>query len=214
MALTSISINDFLQKKWKWKSPILISPPEELHKNWVIFPEKINGKYAILHRIIPNIEVAYLDDLDFNQDPFIHSLHLSTPQKNNNSGKCWDKQIRGPGAPPLKTKEGWLLFYHAMDHDWSKYKVGVMLLDINDPTKILHRAKNPVLVPDELYENNGFKSGIVFVSGAVIKDENLLIYYGCSDSYVSVAYANLNIFLEALEKDVEPKLKVKMLKQK
>ena len=58
------------------------------------------------------------------------------------------------------------------------------------------------------------KSGIVFVSGAVVKDGNLLIYYGCSDSYIGVAYANLDEFLEALKKDKEPKLKLKTLRKK
>ncbi|MDP3004338.1 MAG: hypothetical protein Q8N43_02440, partial [Candidatus Azambacteria bacterium] len=120
---------------------------------------------------------------------------------------------RGAGAPPLKTKYGWLLFYHAMDNDWSKYKVGAMLLDLNDPTKILYRAKEPVLEPEEIYENNGYKPGIVYISGAVIKDGDLLVYYGCSDSYVSVAYANLDDFLEALKKEAKPKLKVKTLKK-
>lgn len=209
VGLTSIKVDDFLNKKWKWKPSVLISPPGEIHKNWLIFPEKINGKYAILHSIKPNVQIEYLETLDFNDHNHINSFHGGGLRKG-----CWDKWIRGAGAPPLKTKDGWLLFYHAMDDDWGKYKVGAMLLDLNDPMKILRRAKEPVLSPEESYENGGYKPGVVYVSGAVIKDGNLLVYYGCSDSFVSVAYANLNKFLEALKTETKPKLKLKTLKEK
>ncbi|MBU2632598.1 hypothetical protein KKG52_02670 [Patescibacteria group bacterium] len=209
VGLSSIKVDDFLNKKWEWKPPALISPPGEIHKNWLIFPEKINDKYAILHSIKPTIQIEYVDSLEFDENNHINSFHGGGPQKG-----CWDKWLRGAGAPPLKTCDGWLLFYHAVDGDFSKYKVGAMLLDLADPTKILYRSKEPVLVPEELYENNGYKPGVVYVSGAVVKDENLLIYYGCSDSYVSVAHTNLNKFLEALKKETKPKLKLKTLKKK
>ena len=209
VGLTSIKVDDFQSKKWQWKPPVLISPPDEVHKNWLIFPEKINGRYAILHSIKPNIQIEYRDSLEFDNSDYISSFHGGGPRKN-----CWDKWLRGAGAPPVKTKDGWLLFYHAMDNDWSKYKVGAMLLDLKDPTKILRRSKEPVLVPEKFYENDGYKPGVVYVSGAVVKDGNLLVYYGCSDSYVSVAYAPLEEFLEALKKEIEPKLKLKTLKKK
>jgi len=209
VGLASIRVDDFLHKNWQWNPPVLISPPGEVHKNWLIFPEKINGKYAILHSIKPAIQIEYVDSLQFDDLSYIHSTYGGGPQK-----CCWDKWLRGAGAPPLRTRDGWLLFYHAIDDDWSKYKVGVMLLDLDDPTKILCRAKKPVLEPTESYENNGYKSGVVYVSGAIIKDGNLLVYYGCSDSYVGVAYANLDAFLRALKKDETPKLSVKKLKKK
>ncbi len=209
VGLTSIKVDDFLNKKWKWEPPVLISLPGEVHKNWLIFPEKINGRYAILHSIKPNIQIEYVDSLEFDENDYINSFHGGGPRK-----RCWDKWLRGAGAPPLKTEEGWLLFYHAMDDDWSKYKVGAMLLDLKDPTKVLHRSKEPVLVPEEFYENSGYKPGVVYVSGAVVKDGNLLVYYGCSDSYIGVAYAPLEEFLEALKKETKPKLKLKTLKKK
>ncbi|MDO8504419.1 MAG: glycosidase [Candidatus Liptonbacteria bacterium] len=202
VGLTSIRMEDFLKRKWKkWKPPVLISQPGEVHKNWVIFPEKINGKYAILHSINPGISVAYLDSLDLDGNTFIESCHGGKPRTG-----CWDKWVRGAGAVPIKTKYGWLVFYHAMDNDWSKYKVGAMLLDLNDPTKVLARATEPVLEPSEEYENNGFKPGVVYVSGAVVKDGQLLVYYGGADSYVCVAHADFNEFLEALKNENKPKL--------
>ncbi|MBU3968749.1 hypothetical protein KJ991_00855 [Patescibacteria group bacterium] len=209
VGLTSIKVDNFLNKKWKWKPPVLISLPDEVHKNWLIFPEKINDKYAILHSIKPNVQIEYVDSLEFDDNDYINSFHGGGPRKG-----CWDKWLRGAGAPPLKTRDGWLLFYHAMDNDWSKYKVGAMLLDLKDPTKILHRAKKPVLEPKEFYENNGCKPGVVYVSGAVVKNGNLLVYYGCSDSYVGVAHTPLDEFLEALKKETKPVLKRKILKAK
>ncbi|MDO8469901.1 MAG: glycosidase [bacterium] len=209
VGLTSIKVDDFINKKWKWTPPVLISPPGEVHKNWLIFPEKINGKYAILHSIKPNIQIEYVDGLEFADNDYINSFHGGEPRKG-----CWDKWLRGAGAPPLKTRDGWLLFYHAMDNDWSKYKVGAMLLDLTDPTKILRRSKEPVLEPKESYENSGYKPGVVYVSGAVVKDGNLMVYYGGADNYVCVAYANLDEFLEALKKEVKPKLKLKTLQER
>lgn len=210
VGLTSIKVDDFLNKKWYWKMPQLISRFGEVHKNWVIFPEKIHGKYAILHGINPHISIAYRDRLEFNEDEYIESHHDRACRKN-----CWDTCVRGVGAPPIKTKAGWLLFYHAIDEsDPGKYKVGAMLLDLKDPTKVTHRSICPILEPDEDYENNGFKAGIVYVCGAVVKNGELLVYYGASDSYVGVAHAPLEEFLGTLTKEAKPKLKLKTLKKK
>ncbi len=210
VALTSIKIKDFLEKKWKWKPVTLISPPGEVHKNWVIFPEKIRGQYVILHSITPKVTVSYVDNLEFGDGEYISSFHDSQTRKS-----CWDTWVRGVGPPPIKTEKGWLLFYHAIDkRDPGKYKVGAMLLDLNDPTKILHRSKEPILEPKEQYENNGFKAGIVYASGAVVKDRKIFVYYGSADSFVSVAYADFEEFLNALEKEIKPKLKRKVIKKK
>lgn len=214
VAITSIKVNNFLRKEWKWKQPKLISAPGEFHKNWVIFPEKIKGKYAILHSISPKISVAYRDSLKFKEGEYIESHYDCNIRRKKN---CWDNWVKGAGAPPIKTKAGWLLFYHAIDdNEPSKYKVGALLLDLTDPTKILHRSKEPILEPDERYENNGYKAGIVYVSGAVVKNGELLVYYGASDSYIGIAHANLEEFLKALtlKKEAKPKLKTRPLKKK
>lgn len=171
----------------------------------------MNSKYAILHSINPHIAIAYRDSLEFQEGEYIQSFYSSDSRRKN----CWDSWLRGAGAPPIKTAKGWLLFYHAIDEsDPCKYKVGAMLLDLNDPTKILHRSQEPVLEPEQDYENNGFKAGIVYVSGAVIKNGELLVYYGASDSYIGVAHAKLEDFIEALTKEAKPKLKAKTLKNK
>ena len=167
------------------------------------FSRKKKGKYAVLHSINPKISVDYFDDLNFDGTTFIKSCYNGKIRKTVGIAG-----LGGAGAPPIKTKYGWLVFYQAMEgNDFSKYKVGAMLLDINDPTKILRRAKEPVLEPSEFYENDGFKSGVVYVTGAVVKDDLLLMYYGGADSYVCVASAPFEEFVESLRKDGKLKLK-------
>ena len=156
VALTSIKLQDFLNKKWKWKKPIIISPPGQMHKNWVLFPEKIRGRYAILHSVNPEVSIEYLDDLKFENTKHIYSQYGGKLRKN-----CWDNWVRGAGPPPIKTKYGWLLFYHALNHkDFGKYKVGAMLLDLQEPAKILRRSSKQILEPEESHENNGTKPPI------------------------------------------------------
>jgi len=73
MALTSIKIEDFLSKRWRWTEPTFLSPPGQVHKNWVIFPEKINGKYAILHSLNPQIMVSYHESLKLEPSDYLNS---------------------------------------------------------------------------------------------------------------------------------------------
>jgi predicted GH43/DUF377 family glycosyl hydrolase len=184
----------------------MISPAGEIHKNWVLFPEKINGKFAILHSISPKLLIDYVDDLsDFDEE---ETVIRSKYSRISDTG-AWDSWIRGAGPPPLKTKDGWLLFYHAMDiRDPNRYKLGAMLLDLNDPTKIIYRSRTPVLEPDFYYENNGFKAGVIYSCGAIIKEGELYVYYGGADSVVCVAMANLEKFLHELKTYGTPRLGV------
>lgn len=204
VTLTSIYVKDFLEKKWKWKDPIFLSKPGEAHKNWVIFPEKINGMYAILHSISPKIKINYFDNLEFKNYTPIESFHSFGFRKN-----CWDNMVRGAGPPPIKTEIGWLIIYHAMSKQNSnKYKLGAMILDYNDPTKIIHRSSCPILEPDLKYKNKGFiKPGIVYSCGATVINNRLFIYYGNSDTTVCLASTNFNQFLDKLKTSKPIKLK-------
>jgi len=204
IALTSISAGDFQQMFWKWKKPVFISPSGEVHKNWVLFPEKVHGKFAILHGISPHIRIDYFDTLD----GFEELGHIkSAPPVGGRKGK-WDNWMRGAGPPPLKTKDGWLLLYHAMDtRDPDRYKLGAMLLDLKNPTQVHYRSKHPILEPDEAYENEGHKAGVIYSCGAVIIGDQLLVYYGGADMVTCVATANLATFLKALKEGRTPELK-------
>ncbi|HET9641380.1 MAG TPA: hypothetical protein VFP46_00820, partial [Candidatus Paceibacterota bacterium] len=207
VAAISISEEDFLAERfWKWDGPHVLSPPGQVHKNWVIFPEKMNGKFAILHSITPKIDIAYRDSIEDIgiTEPFIKSWVGSRGSLPPRDG--WDTYVRGAGPPPLRTKDGWLVFYHAIDgRDPGRYKLGAMLLDLEDPTKELYRSVGPVLAPDETYENHG-KPGIVYACGAVVRDGTLYVYYGGADKVIAVASADLDTFLAELKSGKLPEI--------
>lgn len=208
VALTSIKKDDFLAKNFNWEKPVLISHPNEMHKNWLLFPEKINGKYAILHNISPKVSIEYIDELtQLDGARFIKSWDPHNFWGKNHVRHYWDSHVRGPGPPPLKTNLGWLLLYHAMDYrDYNRYKVGAMILDAHNPAQVLYRSRSPVMEPDRPYENDGYKSGVVYAGGAVIKDGELFIYYGGADKYACVAKADLEEFLTEVKRSEVPQV--------
>ncbi len=201
VAFTSIDGRDLLEKKWNWSKFAYLSRPGDRQKNWVLFPEKIDGKFALFHNLDKGdpsrVHIAYLDELDMHKTPSqkeAPDIHTLPDHK-----VAWHNRTRSASAPPLKTKDGWLLFYHAMDKDDpNRYKVGALLLDLKDPTKVLYRASRPVLEPDEWYEND-WKPGIVYASGAVVKGGTLFLYYGGGDKHIAMAYINLEEFLRKLK---------------
>ncbi|MDP9249710.1 MAG: hypothetical protein M3M85_04360 [bacterium] len=204
MALTSIKVKDFLSKRWRWRQPVLMTPPGKRHKNVVLFPEKIKNKFAILHRISPKVSIKYVKDIDkyFNGKRYFTSVYKKV--RRNNS---WDTYIRGAGPPPIRTDLGWLLLYHAIDErEPHRFKIGAMILDFKDPTKILYRSHNALLAPDKSYENRSirpgsrYKSGVVYASGAVVKNGTLLVYYGGADSVTCVASIPMKKLLLGLVK--------------
>ncbi len=202
IAVTSISLEDLKNGRWKWKKSIMLSPPDTRNKNWVLFPEKINGKFAILHGISPSIFIDYADNLeDFQKNGLIKSAsdHGGRGYEDPKRKDFWDNLVRGSGTPPMRTKLGWLFLYQAMDkNDPNKYKVGAMILDFKDPTKVLYRSSAPILSPEMHYENDG-KPGVVYASGAVIKNNILFVYYGGGDKHVCVAQVPLDALLKWLE---------------
>jgi predicted GH43/DUF377 family glycosyl hydrolase len=208
VASISMAEEDFRTEQfWKWDGPHILSKPGERHKNWVLFPEKIGGKFAILHSIAPVVEIAYRDAIEDigTDEPFVDSwvgARADLPEREN----VWDSFVRSPGPPPVKTDHGWLLLYHAINvNEPSRYKLGAMILDLADPTKVLYRAGSPVLTPDEKYENEG-KPGIVYACGAVVRDGTLYVYYGGADKVVCVATAPLHDFIEAIVTGSQPAL--------
>ena len=205
IGLTSIAMEDMKKNRWNWKKPKFLSAVGKVNKNWVLFPEKINGKIAVLHGVTPDIKIDYIDEgaLDsFSQ------LNLKSVPPTGGRPEHWDNWVRGAGPPPIKTELGWLLLYHAMDkNDPDKYKLGAMILDAKEPTHILYRSHEPILEPDMPYEND-WKPGVVYASGALIlneittsdgkQDGELVVYYGGGDKYVCVAKTPLRPLLNWL----------------
>lgn len=195
MHLTSISVTNFLNHNWRWTESIRLSAQGEMQKNWVIFPQLMQDQYAILHSITPTVQVDYFDSLLFDRSPQIKSYYAA-----QNRTQVWDSWVRGVGPVPLQVKDGWLILYHAMDRkDPDRYKLGGMILDKDDPTKILYRATMPLLEPNESYENEGLKSGVLYSCGAIIKDRQLLVYYGGADTVVCMASADLDCVLHHIK---------------
>jgi beta-1,2-mannobiose phosphorylase / 1,2-beta-oligomannan phosphorylase len=204
IALTSIAYEDFVRERWNWRIPVLISPQGEIHKNWVLFPEKINGKYAILHSIVPKILIEYVDKLETLGDKNVIRSVFGDRRAPKDCKGLWP---RGVGPSPIKTKYGWLVLNHVMDvRDPNKYKIGAMILDLKDPTKVIAEAKEAILEPDEWYENSGHKAGVVYSCGAVVVDDWLFVYYGGADTVVCVATAKFETFLEELMTQGKTKL--------
>ncbi len=192
IGVSSIKEEDFLAQRWNWSKTLLISPQGEINKNWVLFPQKINGRFAILHSISPHIQIDYVENLE---DLAKGKEKITSVFSQEQNRKEWDYKLRGAGCPPVKTDKGWLVLYHATEkHEPHKYKIGAMLLDLEDPQKIIARSPAPLLAPDCWYENDG-KPGVVYVCGAVLKDEQLLIYYGGGDKHTCVAETNINDLL-------------------
>ncbi len=211
VALSYTTTKSFLSKRFRFSRPKLISRPGQIQKNWVLFPKKIKGKYVILHGISPKIRIEYLDNpKSLGDGKFIESLssHGGGGYVEASRLRAWDNIVRGVGAPPIWTKYGWLVFYHGMDmRDPGKYKVGVMLLDLENPEIILRRSLEPVLEPETEYENGGHKRGVIYVCGAVIKDGKLFVYYGAADCTSAVAVGDAETFLQSLLKEETPVLR-------
>jgi len=199
IGVSSISQQDFRNKQWHWAEPLLISPAGERHKNWVLFPEKIGGKFAILHSLAPKVHVEYvahLEDLASGKKVIRSGDPLRAPLA---TGR-WDARTRGAGPPPLRTPAGWLVFYHGHEKtEPGKYKLGALLLDLKNPEKVLARTRHPVLSPDMWYENDG-KPGVVYACGAILRDGIVSVYYGGADHNVCVASMPLKELLEKITK--------------
>lgn len=204
VALTSIEADEFYNQRWNWEKPVLISPPGMVDKNACILSEKIKEKYVIFHRIFPNILIDFVDDLNFDgKTKWLKGDFAIKPRST-----FWDSRKVGVGPPPIKTDDGWLLIYHGVgDQDPARYKVGAMLLDLNDPTRVLYRSNRPILEPVEKYENEGFKSGVVYPCGAVDINNQLLVYYGGADMVLCAASANLSDFIGELKYSGEATLR-------
>ena len=202
IAFTSINVDDFNDRKWNWGKPVLISKPGAVDKNACILPDKINGKYAIFHRIFPDILIDFVDDLNFDGNTFLKGEHKISPRNN-----FWDSRKIGVGPPPIKTDEGYLMIYQAVgERDPGRYKMGAMLLDDKDATKVIARSREPILSPDMWYENDGHKAGVVYPCGAVTMENKLIVYYGGADTVVCAATARLDEFVHNLKRHKEIKL--------
>lgn len=162
----------------------------------VLFPEKINGNYYALTRPVPRYLGPRGIWIASSPDCVHWGAHapLLLPQK----GTFHDSKTGG-SCVPTKTPQGWLTIYHGSDtHD--RYSLAAVLLDIQDPQRIIARANIPLMEPEFPYEVQGFYGNVVFSCGAVEKDGSLVIYYGASDEYTAGAKTTVSKILSTLKK--------------
>lgn len=193
VAASHIRQEDFLARNWRWSKPVLITPSGIDDKDTCILPEKIKGKWVILHRIGLDVCADHLDSLDFEKDKAKKCIVVLEPRKG-----MWDSEKVGISAPPIKTKHGWLLTYHGISKNHHTYRIGAALLSLTNPTKVIARSTDPILEPEEAYEKTGIVPNVVFPCGLVLRDDILYIYYGGADKVVSVATMKLKNILNPL----------------
>lgn len=170
----------------------MIFAPE--NKDVLIFPEKINGKYYALHRPVPKatgnpeVWIAESDNLLYwGNHRQLFGLRDG----------MWDNGRIGGGTVPIKTEKGWLEIYHGASRE-DRYCLGAVLLDLNDPSKILARSEKPILEPEADYEINGFFGNVVFSCGALVEGDKVKIYYGVADTSMACAELSLEEIVDSL----------------
>jgi predicted GH43/DUF377 family glycosyl hydrolase len=161
------------------------------YRNVVIFPEKFGGLYARLDRphseIAPwSIWISYSPDLCY----WGQSQLIMRPEPYH-----WDEMKIGPGAPPIKTDQGWLSIYHGVFRtmDGSVYRLGVALHDLENPAKVIGVCDSWILQPEDPWEITGYVHNVVFSCGAVLEsDGTVKIYWGGADTVMCVGEANVS----------------------
>ena len=160
-------------------------------KNAALFPKKFQGNFLVAHRVIPDIRLAVMPDLDH----FLERGPILSPRQ-----EMWDAKRVGVAAPPLETPFGWLLIYHGVAEN-NVYSLGLVLLDRHQPAVVLGRTIEPILTPEKPYEVHGAVKNVVFSCGAIKWHDQLLVYYGGADHVIgvaSVAYANILAWAEQI----------------
>lgn len=171
----------------------MIFPPH--NKDCAIFEEKINGKYYALHRpSSPLLGGNYMwiaesdDSLHWGNHKCVMTTRDGT----------WDEARLGAGGAPIKTPEGWLEIYHGANKDL-RYRLGAVLLDLKDPTKVLARSVEPIMDPIAPYEQHGFFGHVVFTNGHYVEGDTLKMFYGASDDVICSAEFSINEILNSLK---------------
>ena len=192
VAATGISTENFLKKNWDWSWPAIITPAGVDDKDSCLFPEKIGENYLVFHRTHDHVCLDPIRSLEFDGDTIDTFTPIIGPRKG-----MWDGRKVGIASVPIKTKQGWLLLYHGVSEE-GVYRVGALLLDLQNPTIVLARTTDYIFAPEMEYEKTGIIHDVVFPCGSVVRGKKLYVYYGGGDKVVGVACANINEIIKAL----------------
>jgi predicted GH43/DUF377 family glycosyl hydrolase len=175
----------------------LVMPPED--KNASLFPRRINGDWILIHRPVtmhsgPHAEIWLSRSRDLEAWRRPERVLRIRP------GAWWDSVRLGAGPPPIETPEGWLLIYHGVRNtaNGAIYRVGLALLDLERPNRVLHRSPSWVLSPTTAYERVGDVNNVIFPTGAIHDPDNdeIRVYYGAADTNVGMATASVSELLD------------------
>jgi predicted GH43/DUF377 family glycosyl hydrolase len=185
----------------------VISPQVLLwEKDTFIFPRRINGKIAFVHRIMPGMQIAYVDSFHTLADGAFWKDHLHHLKEHVllDPVSPFENHKIGGGCPPIETAEGWLIIYHGVEKTTTGlgriYHAGAALLDLNDPQKILGRLKIPLFSPSFTWEVEGEEGNVVFPTSAVDEGNGRLsIYLGAADTRITRKSLDISELLNALK---------------
>lgn len=171
----------------------MIFPPH--NKDCAIFDEKLNGKYFALHRpSSPELGGNFMwiaESPDLRHWGNHQCIAVTRPG-------MWDSARIGAGAAPIRTSEGWLEIYHGANKE-NRYCLGALLLDLNEPWKVIARSKDPIMEPIMDYEKTGFFGNVIFTNGHVVEGDRISMYYGASDEVICGAHLSVNQILDSLK---------------
>lgn len=172
----------------------MIFPPH--NKDCALFQEKIGGKYYAFHRpSSPELGGNYIwiaespDRIHWGRHKCVAVTRLG----------MWDSARIGAGAAPIRTEEGWLEIYHGANEE-NRYCLGALLLDLNDPTKVIARSEEPIMEPIADYEKTGFFGNVVFTNGYYMDGDTIKMFYGASDEVICSAELSVKEVLATLKK--------------
>jgi len=159
----------------------------------------------LVHRILPGMQVIYFNDFKELTDDYWREY-----LKNLGDYVLLEPEYRfenrnvGGGCPPIETKDGWLMIYHAVENSRGGriYHATAALLDFKDPTKIIGRMKKPLFSPVEEWEKKGDVNNVVFPTGCIQKDRRLYIYYGAADKLIAAKSVDIDELLKELKNDI------------
>lgn len=173
-------------------------------KDGLLFPEKIDNKFVLIHRVLPDMQSVYFKHFGQLQNKKFWHGYLANLSKYVilESEHNFESRNIGGGAPPIKTDRGWLLIYHAVEESnkCRIYSAGAALFSLEHPRRLIARLPYPLFTPAEDYETSGLVNQVVFPTGTSIFKNHLYIYYGAADSHIAAIKVSLNGLLEELMK--------------
>lgn len=171
-------------------------------KDACLFPQKFKGKFALMHRILPSIQLITFKKFSELNESYWRQYLTNLGQNVVIDPLYWyESRNVGGGCPPIKTKSGWLMIYHAVEDTSSGkiYHAAAALLDLSNPLKVIGRLKVPLFSPKTNWEKHGVVDNVVFPTGAAVRNGRLIIYYGAADSCIGAKSIELDSLLMALK---------------